>query len=238
MTGAAMFFRFVSALLLIWISVLGLPLAASAQPGQGASGPAAAEINRTFSFGSKWAMYGAPQATRLDEAGFNQLVARVGQTDFAAQHVQIVVIMRGADATGTIGLIEKRKKKVESLFLKSGGENVYEVWHKVGFRTSPDRISADFRENILAAEEAYKDLPVVFSGTVRGVTKDEQGDIYVEFVIKGRDAGLICYPWQGAPQGLELRELKAGHKVQASAQFTGYGDNGAVKMRGCLFTRN
>ena len=217
---------------------LGSAPVAQAQAGRGASGPAAAELNRTFVFESKWAMYGAPQETRLDEAGFNQLAARVGQTNFAAGHVQVVVIMRGADASGTIGLIEKRGKRLGSVFVKAGDRDVYDIWHKIGYRTSPDRVSADFRENILAAEEVYRDLPLTFNGTVRSVAKDERGDIYVEFLIKGRDAGLRCYPWQGAPQGVDLRELKAGGKVQTSGQFTSYGDDGTIKMRGCLFRRN
>jgi len=233
-----MSFRFISVLAMVLLLNLGPVSAVRAQAGRGASGPAAAEINRTFAFSDKWAMYGAPQETRLDEEGFNQLAARVGRTSFAANQVQIVVIMRGADASGTIGLIEKRGKRLASVFLKAGDQDVYDIWHKVGYRTSPDRLSADFRENVLAAEEAYRDLPITFNGTVRAVAKDERGEIYVEFLIKGRDAGLRCYPWQGAPQGFDLRDMRSGGKVQVSGQFTSYSDDGTIKMRGCLFSRN
>ena len=233
-----MFLRIAAFMLAILSLHLGPASAVWAQAGRGAGGPAAAEINRTFAFSDKWAMYGAPQETRLDEEGFNQLAARVGRTDFAANQVQIVVIMRGADATGTIGLIEKRGKRLASVYLKSGDRDVYDLWHKVGYRTSPDRISADFRENVLAAEEAYKDLPITFNGTVRSVAKDERGEIYVEFLIKGRDAGLRCYPWPGAPQRLDLRDMRSGGKALASGQFTSYGEDGTIKLRGCLFSRN
>lgn len=233
-----MSFRFISALVMILSLLLGLASAVWAQAGRGAGGPAAVEINRTFAFSDKWAMYGAPQEARLTEEGFNQLVARIGRTRFAANQVQIVVIMRGADASGTIGLIEKRGKRLESFFVKVGDQDIYGIWHKIGYRTSPDRISADFRENVLSAEEAYRDLPITFNGTVRTVAKDERGEIYVDFLIKGRDAGLRCYPWQGAPQGLDIRDMKAGGKVQTSGQFTSFSEDGTIKLRGCLFSRN
>lgn len=229
-----MIFRFLMPLLML---VLMSAPVASAQPGLGAKGPAAAELNRTFAFADKWAMYGAPQETRLDEESFNKLAARVGQTRFAAGQVQIVVILRGADASGTIGLIEKRGRRVQSIYVKSGERDVYDIWRQIGFRAAPERISAAFRENALAAEEAYRDLPITFSGTVRGVGKDERGQVYVEFAVKGRSAGLICRPWEGAPQGLELRELKTGDKIRASAQFAGYGEDGTLMAKGCLFGR-
>ncbi|MDR2947322.1 MAG: hypothetical protein LBV79_11340 [Candidatus Adiutrix sp.] len=210
--------------------------AASAQLGQGAEGPAAAELNRTFAKDS-WAMYGAPQDAPLDENGFGLLASRVEQTLFAASQVQIVVIRRGADASGTIGLIEKRGRRVTSTYLRSADQDVYAVWHQVGYRTSPDRLSSDFRENVLAAEEAYRDLPLTFNSVVRGVGKDESGEVFVEFPIRGRSAGVLCYPWAGAPQGVDLQELRGGAKVRASGQFSSYGRDGGIVLRGCLFSR-
>ncbi len=41
---------------------------APAQPGRGAEGPAAAELNRIFTFGDKCSMYGAPSG-RPDRPG-------------------------------------------------------------------------------------------------------------------------------------------------------------------------
>lgn len=229
--------RALSALAMIAVFALGLPPYCWGQLGQGANGPAASWASRTFTFENKWAMYGAPQATKLNEDQFNLLVTQVRQTNFATNRVQIVVIVKGADASGTIGLIEKKGKLVNSIFLRSGGLDVYDIWHKIGHRTSPEKISADFRSNVLAAEEAYKDLPIFFVGTVHAIAKDELGEIYVEFFIKGGEASLQCYPWQGAPQGVDLRKIKSGQKIKVSGQFSKQVERGPLKVRGCLFSR-
>ncbi len=211
---------------------------AEAQTAQGAEGPAAAGLNRTFSFGDRWAMYGAPQAGRLSHDDFQALVRQVRDTRFEALVTQVVVIVRGGDVDATLGLIEKRRYKTTSLIVGESGVTTYDVWHAVGYPTDPERILLDCLDNILAAEERYRDLPVTFTGQVKRVARDAQGELFVEFLIGSRhpESTLACYPWSGAGQRVDLRALKSGDKLKASGQFAAFED-GNLKMKGCLFSR-
>ena len=222
--------------LLVWAVVLGLASPAPAQvPGGGAEGPAAPGLHRTFSLGTAWAMFGAPQAGRLGRAEFDKLAEDIKATRFAADHVQVVVILRGADAGGTIGLVERRGWRFSSLFVEPGGPTAFDVWRQVGCPLTPERILADYRENVLAAEDRYRDLPVRFTGKVKRVARDDRGAAFVEFSIRRTDLTLACHPWPDAPQLEDLRTLKAGQRLDVAGQFAEYNPAG-LKLHSCLFS--
>ncbi|MDL2226168.1 hypothetical protein LJB86_00715 [Deltaproteobacteria bacterium OttesenSCG-928-M10] len=218
-----------------WLLVLALSPGLSAQD-KGAEGPAADLINLTFAVPGQWAMYGSPQEKPLDDKEFQALAAAVRDTKFAYPLVQIVVILRNAEAEGTLGLIEKRGKRLAGVRVEEGGATVYSIWHDIGYSTSPERMFGEHAENILAAEEKYRNLPVLFYGAVRRVAKDAGGDAYVEFNIRHTNTPLVCYPWLGAPQAAEIKDLKAGDRLRVSGQFTDWSAEG-LKVRGCLFSR-
>lgn len=198
--------------------------------------PAAAGLNLIFFVDNKWAMYGAPQETRLDKAAFEALVNRIKGIKFASAVTQVVVILHDSEVDGTLGLIEKRGVRAAGYFVEEGGPGPYDIWHSVGHQILPDKIINDFHENILAAETTYRDLPVIFDGVVKRVGKDSAGNVFVEFVVKQQGSGLVCYPWPEAPQKAELSALRSGDRLRVSGQFTELSD-GLVKLRGCLFSR-
>lgn len=222
--------------MLLMSCLLGAP--AAAQSGRGAEGPAAGGLNRTFAFGDRWAMYGAPQPGRLSREAFEALVDQVRKTRFEFLVTQVVVIVRDGDVDATLGLIEKRRYKTTSLFVGEDGITTYDVWHAVGYPIEPEKILQDCLENILAAEERYRDLPVTFTGQVGRVTRDAKGELYVEFSISARrpEHTLACYPWAGAGQHVDLPALKSGDKLRVSGQFAAFTD-GNLRMKGCLFSR-
>jgi hypothetical protein len=223
---------------LAWAALLWLAWAAAAQaqvPEGGAEGPAAPGLHRTFRLGTLWAMYGAPQEGRLNRAEFDKLAGDVEATRFAADNVQVVVILRGADAGGTIGLVEKRGGKFTRLFAEPEGPTAFDIWRRVGCRLTPERILADYRENILAAEDIYRDLPIQFTGQVKRVARDEQGAAFVEFSIRRTDMVLACHPWPGAPQLEDPRTLRAGQRLEVAGQFAEYNQTG-LKVHSCLFS--
>jgi hypothetical protein len=220
----------VAALGLLWAA------AASAQPaGKGAEGPAASGLHRTFWLGTAWAMYGAPQAARLSREEFDNLATTIEVTKFAADNVQVVVIVRGTDAGGTIGLVEKRGRKFTRLFVEPDGPTAFDVWRRVGYRLTPERILADYRENVLAAEDLYRDMPIQFTGQVRRVARNDRGEAFVEFGIRRTDMTLACHPWPDAPQLVDIRTLKAGQRLEVAGQFAEYNQAG-LKVRSCLFS--
>ena len=222
-------------LILFLILIVG-PAGLAAAQETGPSGPAADRLNRIYSVGDKWALYGMPQAARLDRAAFDSLVAQVKDTKFSTVHTQVVVIISDSNIEGTIGLIEKRGLRVSSLYVDSAGSPAaYDVWHTVGYNTTPDRIYSDFQENIIYSENTYRDLPLTFNGTVRRVGKDEKGEVFIEFAVRTK-VGLVCYPWGGAPQAVDLPALRSGDKLKVSGQFTEMLPEGP-KLRGCLFSR-
>jgi hypothetical protein len=181
-------------------------------------------------------MYGAPQSGRLTREDFEVLAKAVGATQFAAEDVQVMVIVRDSDVQGTIGLVEKRNQRLTSAFVTPDGPSAFELWHRVGYHRKPEKILADCQENILAAEETYRDLPLLFTGTAKRVAKDDRGRVFVEFGLRHSDLTLACYPWPEAPQGLDLKDLKAGQRLDVSGQFTEY-YSGGLKLRDCLFSR-
>ena len=217
-------------MLFIWTA------APAAAQDNGASGPAAGQLNRIYAVGDKWALYGMPQGARLDKAAFEALVTQIKDTKFQTVHTQVVVIISDSNIEGTIGLVEKRGLRVSSQFVDSGASPAaYDVWHTVGYNTTPDKIYSDFQENIVYSENTYRDLPLTFTGTVRRVGKDEKGEVFLEFAIKSK-IGLFCYPWGGAPQAVDLPALRAGDKLKVSGQFTEMTPDGPM-LRGCLFSR-
>ncbi|MDR3038959.1 MAG: hypothetical protein LBV21_06710 [Candidatus Adiutrix sp.] len=234
---------------LLWVAVLSCLRAvpASAQPEplpppvvsapapNGAEGPAAPGLNRTFRVGSVWAMYGAPQPGPLSREAFEALAGTIEETRFAAENVQVVVIVRGADAGGTLGLVEKRGRKFSRLFVTPEGPTPFDIWRQVGYRVNPERILADYRENILAAEELYRDLPLSFTGQVRRVARDDRGEIFVEFALRRTDLTLACHPWAKAPQALDLKDIKTGQRLDVAGQFAEYNQAG-LKLHSCLFS--
>jgi hypothetical protein len=181
-------------------------------------------------------MYGAPQAERLSRADFDRLAEDIQATKFAADNVQVVVIVRGAEAGGTIGLVEKQGRKFTRLFVEPGGATAYDVWRQVGHRLTPERILADYRENVLAAEDLYRDLPIRFTGQVKRVTRDDRGTVFVEFSIRRTDLTLACQPWPEAPQLAEPRALKSGQRLDVAGQFAGYDQDAGLKLHSCLFS--
>ena len=220
------------------LAVMALVSAALAQTqpsAGGAEGPAAPGLHRTFWLGAAWAMYGAPQAERLSRAEFDDLAASIEATRFAADNVQVVVIVRGAEAAGTIGLVEKRGRKFTRLFVEPDGPSAFDVWRRVGYRTTPERILADYRENVLAAEDIYRELPMQFTGQVRRVARDDQGAVSVEFSIRRTSMILACHPWPEAPQLADPRALKAGQRLDVAGQFAEYNQAG-LKLMNCLFS--
>jgi len=203
---------------------------------KGAEGPAAAGLNPIFSVGTQWTLYGAPQKERLGKAEFEAIIADVRDTKFSSAIVQVVVILRDSQVEGTIGLVEKRGRRAAGLLVEPGGAGPYDVWHAVGYNRSPEKILSDCRENVLAAEDTYRDLPVSFTAKVQRVAKDPSGDLFVEFSIKNQDMTLRCYPWENAPQRIDLPSLRTGDQLKVSGQFTQYGAE-YIKLRGCLFSR-
>jgi len=223
---------------LVWAAILGLAWAAPASaqtPAIGADGPAAPGLHRTFQVGTAWAMYGAPQFERLSRADFDKLAEEIEATKFAADDVQVVVIQRGTDAGGTIGLVEKRGRKFTRLFVDPDGPTAFDVWRRVGHRQTPERILADFRENVLAAEDIYRDLPLNFTGQVKRVARNDRGEAFVEFSIRRTDLTLACHPWPEAPQLVDPRLLKAGQRLDVAGQFAEYNQAG-LKLHSCLFS--
>ncbi|MDR1044565.1 MAG: hypothetical protein LBP33_05530 [Candidatus Adiutrix sp.] len=210
--------------------------APSPAPGLGVQGPAAPALNRIFSVGDQWSLYGMPQDGRLSREAFENIVAQVRHSTFDSTVVQVVVILRDSEVGGTLGLVEKRGRRAAGLFVEEGGPGPYDVWHAVGYNSSPERIVTDCQENILAAEEVYKDLPLTFVGTVKRVSKDAAGRIFVEFSIKYQNIDLACYPWEDAPQAVDLRALRTGDRLRVSGQFTEISSQG-LKLRSCLFSR-
>ena len=219
----------------VWLVFLAISPGLAAQ-GNGAEGPAANLINLTFAVKGQWAMYGAPQEKFLDEQEFQALVEAVRNTKFAHPLVQVVVILRNAEAEGTLGLIEKSGKRLSSVMVEEGRANVYSIWHDIGYSTSPEKMLAEHVENIVAAEEKYRNLPVLLYGAVNRVAKDAGGEAYVEFNIRHTTTPLICYPWQGAPQAVELKDIKSGDRLRVSGQFNEWSAEG-LKLRGCLFSK-
>lgn len=223
---------------LVWAAIAGLAWAAPSQaqaPAGGADGPAAPGLHRSFRLDTTWAMYGAPQFERLSRDDFGKLADEIEATRFAADNVQVVVIIRGADADGTIGLVEKQGRKFSRLFVEPDGPTPFDVWRRVGYRLTPERILAEFRENILAAEDLYRDLPIQFTGQVKRVARDERGTVFVEFPIRRTDMTLACHPWPEAPQLADIRTLKVGQRLDVAGQFAEYNQNG-LKVQSCLFS--
>ncbi len=224
---------------LIYLSfalITGLSASPLLAQNKGAEGPAAAGLNPIFSVGNKWTLYGAPQVGRLSREEFDSLITDIRDTKFSSAIVQVVVIIRDSQVEGTIGLVEKRGRRAAGLFVDGDKAGPYDVWHAVGYNNSPEKILSDCQENVLAAEETYRDLPVTFSAPVKKVAKDNSGDIYIEFSIKNQDISLICYPWENAPQRVDLPSLRSGDRLKVSGQFTEYGIE-HIKLRGCLFSR-
>ncbi|GHV57547.1 hypothetical protein FACS189460_4300 [Deltaproteobacteria bacterium] len=211
------------------------PPAVSVPAANGAEGPAAAGLNRTFRVGAVWAMYGAPQPGPLSREAFEALAGTIEETRFAAENVQVVVIVREADASGTLGLVEKRGRKFSRLFVTPEGPTPFDIWRQVGYRVTPERILADYRENVLAAEELYRDLPLRFTGLVRRVARDARGEVFVDFALRRTDLTLACYPWAKAPQAVELKDLKSGLRLDVAGQFAEYNQAG-LKLHSCLFS--
>ncbi|KXS56285.1 MAG: hypothetical protein AMR96_03455 [Candidatus Adiutrix intracellularis] len=205
-------------------------------PTLGAAGPAAADLTRIFTVGTRWAMYSAPQNGRLTREDFEFLVKSIRKTQFAAENVQVVVIIHNSGIQGTIGLVEKRNQRLTSAFITPNGPSPFELWHRVGYRCNPEKILADYQENILAAEETYHDLPLLFTGITKRVAKDNRGRVFVEFSLNHSDLTLACYPWPESPQGLDLKNLKTGQHIDVSGQFIEY-YIGGLKLRNCLFSR-
>ena len=227
--------------ILILISMIAAgPLALAQEglsaPAKGADGPVAPALNLIFSVGDKWSLYGLPQDSRLSKEAFENIIAQVRDTRFDSTVAQVVVILRNSEVGGTLGLVEKRGRRAAGLFVEEGGPGPYDVWHAVGFNSTPERIVTDCQENILAAEEVYKDLPLTFTGTVKRVAKDAAGRIFVEFSIKYQNIDLACYPWEDAPQAVDLRGLRTGDRLKVSGQFTEISNEG-LKLRSCLFSR-
>ena len=205
--------------------------------GKGVEGPAAEELNLIYAVGNQWALYGALQEARIDQAAFEAIVERVKNSKFNTLTTQVVVIIRDSDTEGTLGLIEKRSnRRTSGTMVSDESYTAFDAWHQVGCNVTPDKVIADHLENILAAEELYKDLPIVFTGSVKRVGKDQRGDVYVEFVTRYPEVGAFCYPWQEAPQKIDLKTLKASDKLKVSGQFTELSSEG-LKLRGCLFSR-
>jgi hypothetical protein len=181
-------------------------------------------------------MYGAPQDKPLDRAEFDRLASDIEATRFAADNVQVVVILRGANAGGTIGLVEKRGRRFTRLFVEpSGGPTAFDIWRQVGCRLTPERILADYRENVLAAEDIYRNLPILFTGQVRRVARDDRGEAFVEFSLRGTNQTLACHPWPDAPQLADPRTLRSGQRLDVAGQFAEYNQAG-LKVHSCLFT--
>ena len=195
-----------------------------------------AGLNLLFFVGHKWALYGAPRESRLDQAAFEDLAKSIRDIKFPSSTTQVVVMVRDTQVEGTIGLVEKRGLRVSSLLVQPHGSGPFEVWHKVGYRVSPDKIVSDFQGNILAAEATYRDLPVTFTGQVKRVGKDPGGQVFVEMDIKSSGASFLCYPWAELPQQVELNTLRSGDRLETSGQFAEFSNN-TVKIRSCLFTR-
>ncbi len=61
-----------------------------------------------------------PRAGRIGRAEFEALLERVRKTDFATLTVQAVVMVQGGDVEGTLGLIEKRRRKAAGLMVEKG----------------------------------------------------------------------------------------------------------------------
>lgn len=200
------------------------------------NGPAAAWLNVVFSVGDSWAMYGAPQLKPLSESEFQALARQVEQTDFPTDVSQVLVMIRDTDVDGTLGLIEKRGKKVRAQMVAEGGQTAFGLWHQVGYSTSPEKMLSEHLDNILAAEDKYPNLPVLFYAPVRRVARDNNDEIYVEFAIRRTPYPLICYPWAGAPQLVDLKSLKGGDRLRVSAQFSSWSPQEGLKLRGCLFS--
>jgi len=221
-----------------WAAVLGLAWAvpAQAQRSHGADGPAAPGLHRTFWLDTNWAMYGAAQDDRLGRAEFDKLAGDIEATTFAADNVQVVVIVRGAEAAGTIGLVEKQGRKFSRLFVEPEGATAFDVWRRVGHRLTPERVLADYRENVLYADDLYKHLPIRFTGQVKRVTRDDRGEVFVEFSIRRTDLTLACQPWPDAPQLADPRTLKAGQRLDVAGQFAEYDPAAGLKLHSCLFS--
>jgi len=213
---------------------LAVPALAQEPPG-GAAGPAAPYLHRTSRLGRVWALYGAPQAGRLDRAAFDKLADEVEATRFSTDNVQVVVIVRGAEADGTIGLLEKRGRKFSRLFVEPGGAGVFDVWRRVGCRLTLERLLADYRENVLAADDLYLQLPIQFTGQVKRVSRDDQGATSVEFSIRRSDQILACTPMPGALQLLDPRDIRPGQRLDVAGQFVEYNQAG-LRARDCLFS--
>ena len=223
---------------LVWAAILGLAWAAPSPaqaPAGGADGPAAPGLHRSFWLGTDWAMYGAPQVERLGRDEFGKLADEIEATRFAADNVQVVVILRGADAGGTIGLVEKRGRKFTRLFVEPEGPTPFDIWRRVGYRLTPERILADYKENVLAAEDLYRDLPIQFTGQVKRVARDDQGAVFVEFPIRRTELTLACHPWPEAPQLADIKTLKVGQRLDVAGQFAEYNQAG-LKVHSCLFS--
>jgi hypothetical protein len=223
---------------LVLTAAFGLSWAGTslAQTGAGgADGPAAPGLHRTFWLGAAWAMYGAPQEERLTRDQFDELAAAIEATNFAADNVQVVVIVRGADAGGTIGLVEKRGRRFTRLFVEPDGPTAFDVWRRVGHRITPERILADHQENVLAAEDLYRNLPIQFTGQVRRVRRDDQGAVFVEFSIRRTSLTLACHPWPDALQLADPRTMKSGQRLDVAGQFAEYNQAG-LKLHSCLFS--
>ena len=165
------------------------------------------------------------------------MATAIGETNFAADFVQVVVIVRGAEAEGTIGLVEKRGRKVTArLFVASDGPTPFDVWRRVGFRVHPEKILADFRKNVLAAEDYYRDLPLQFTGSVKRVTRDAQGVAVVEFAIRRTDKTVACHPWPEAPQLADPKTMKPGQRLDVAGQFAAYDPADGLRLHSCLFS--
>jgi len=210
------------------------PVPAQEPPG-GAAGPAAPYLHRTSRLGRVWALYGAPQAGRLDRAAFDKLAGEVEATKFSTDNVQVVVIVRGAEADGTIGLLEKRGRKFTRLFVEPGGAGIFDVWRRVGHRLTLERILADYRDNVLAADDLYLQLPIQFTGQVKRVSRDEGGATSVEFSIRRSDRIMACTPMPGALQLVDPRDIRAGQRLDVAGQFVEYNQDG-LRARDCLFS--
>jgi hypothetical protein len=182
-------------------------------------------------------MYGAPQAGRLVRAAFDKLADEVAATKFSADNVQVVVILQGAEADGTIGLVEKRGRKFTRFFVEPGTETptVFDIWRRVGYRLTLERILADYRKNVLAADDLYLGLPIQFTGQVKRVSRDDQGATFVEFSIRRTDQIMACHPWPGATQLINPRDIQPGRRLDVAGQFVEYNQAG-LKAQNCLFT--
>lgn len=88
-------------------------------------------------------------------------------------------------------------------------------------KVTAEQLFQDFKANTVAAEEKYKEKPLLVSGTVADIGKDMLDDPYVTFKVGGKYEISNVQAFFTDEEESKLGSLRKGQKLTIRAEFKG-----------------